>query len=73
MAESAAYPPRPDLRQEDYDATAQALYTSALYGWTLERKGDVVRVVCTFCRYSFVRRLDDTMRDFVETAAQHEC
>lgn len=50
-----------------------AAYESVLYGWLLERKGDVVRVVCTFCRYSFARKMDDTMREFAETAAQHEC
>ena len=52
---------------------ASAAYESVLYGWLLERKGEVVRVVCTFCRYSFTRRLDDTMREFAETAAQHDC
>ena len=51
----------------------KAAYESVLYGWNLERKGDVVRAVCTFCRYSFARGVDDTLREFAETAAQHEC
>lgn len=71
--EAAKMTDQEPMTDAEREAFLAPLYESVLYGWNLERKGDVVRAVCTFCRYSFARGVGDTLREFAETAAQHEC